>query len=499
MNERPRVVVVGGGFAGFHAARNLAKRLGDDAEIVLVSATDYFLYLPAAARGRRRRAGAAADRGARSPRACRGCGVVLGEVDDDRPGTPAASAGRTPRAAADGITYDRLLLAVGSVNKLLPIPGVAEHAHGFREPARGDVPARPHHPPDRARRRHRRPRRAGGALHVRRRRRRLHRDGGGRAGRAVHRPAASPRTRSCATSRCAGCCSTPRSGCCPSWTSGCRRTADRVLRERGVEVRMGAVGRGGRARRRAADHRRGRADALADLVRRGAGGPAGREPGAEDREGARRRRRVHARARASRGVRVRRRGGRAGRDPPRPGDGDDRPARAAAGQARGPQHRGVARARAPRRRYKHHDLGFVVELGGRDAAANPLHVPLAGLPAKAVTRGYHLTAMPGNRSARRPTGCSTPCCRARPCSSGWCGRTPCRWRPRPRSARTAPDPRTERPRRWVRRSRRRVRCTDVDSRGGDHRDVTRCHAQVTRPRFPPGTLRFMVIDADRCA
>jgi NADH:ubiquinone reductase (H+-translocating) len=24
-------------------------------------------------------------------------------------------------------------------------------------------------------------------------------------------------------------------------------------------------------------------------------------------------------------------------------------------------------------------------------------VPLAGLPAKAVTRGYHLTAMPGNR------------------------------------------------------------------------------------------------------
>ena len=28
--------------------------------------------------------------------------------------------------------YDRLILAAGSVNKLLPIPGVAEHAHGFR-------------------------------------------------------------------------------------------------------------------------------------------------------------------------------------------------------------------------------------------------------------------------------------------------------------------------------------------------------------------------------
>ena len=53
--------------------------------------------------------------------------------------------------------------------------------------------------------------------------------------------------------------------------------------------------------------------------------------------------------------------------------------------------------RGTARRYKHHDLGFVVELGGRDAAANPLHVALAGLPAKAVTRGYHLAAMPGNR------------------------------------------------------------------------------------------------------
>jgi NADH dehydrogenase len=47
--------------------------------------------------------------------------------------------------------------------------------------------------------------------------------------------------------------------------------------------------------------------------------------------------------------------------------------------------------------YKHNDLGFLVDLGGRDAAANPLHVPLAGLAAKVVTRGYHLLSMPGNR------------------------------------------------------------------------------------------------------
>jgi NADH dehydrogenase len=48
--------------------------------------------------------------------------------------------------------------------------------------------------------------------------------------------------------------------------------------------------------------------------------------------------------------------------------------------------------------YRHHDLGFLVDLGGASAAANPLGIPLGGLPAKAVTRGYHLLALPGNRT-----------------------------------------------------------------------------------------------------
>jgi NADH dehydrogenase len=48
--------------------------------------------------------------------------------------------------------------------------------------------------------------------------------------------------------------------------------------------------------------------------------------------------------------------------------------------------------------YKHHDLGFLVDLGGLAAAANPLHIPLSGPPANAVTRAYHLYAMPGNRA-----------------------------------------------------------------------------------------------------
>jgi NADH:quinone reductase (non-electrogenic) len=54
---------------------------------------------------------------------------------------------------------------------------------------------------------------------------------------------------------------------------------------------------------------------------------------------------------------------------------------------------GGGRARA----YKHHNLGFVVDLGGWDAVANPLGVRLTGPVAKAVTRGYHLYALPGGR------------------------------------------------------------------------------------------------------
>jgi NADH dehydrogenase len=50
-----------------------------------------------------------------------------------------------------------------------------------------------------------------------------------------------------------------------------------------------------------------------------------------------------------------------------------------------------------RRVYRHRDLGFVVDLAGVQAAANPLGVPLSGPLAGAVTRGYHLAAMPGNR------------------------------------------------------------------------------------------------------
>ncbi|MDQ8705648.1 NAD(P)/FAD-dependent oxidoreductase [Streptomyces sp. LHD-70] len=43
--------------------------------------------------------------------------------------------------------------------------------------------------------------------------------------------------------------------------------------------------------------------------------------------------------------------------------------------------------------YRHKDLGLVVDLGGWQAVSKPLGVQLAGLPAQLVARGYHLAAL----------------------------------------------------------------------------------------------------------
>jgi NADH:ubiquinone reductase (H+-translocating) len=47
--------------------------------------------------------------------------------------------------------------------------------------------------------------------------------------------------------------------------------------------------------------------------------------------------------------------------------------------------------------YKHRDLGFAVDLTGRNAVATPLGVRLSGVPAKLAGRAYHLRALPSGR------------------------------------------------------------------------------------------------------
>jgi NADH dehydrogenase len=387
------VVVVGGGFAGFHAARSLAKRLGDDAEIVLVSATDYFLYLPLLPEVA---AGVLEPRRVAVPLAATlpGVRVALGEVDDvDLEAHRIGWA--DPEGDRHSITYDRLLLTVGSVNKLLPIPGISEHAHGFRS-----LPE---------------------AMYLR-----------DHITRQIELAADSDDVAE-RTARCtfvvvgAGYTGTEVAAQGVLFTDGLvaahpelhgqpvrwmlldlakrvlpelderlSKTADRVLRERGVEVRMGqsvaeAMHEGVRLTTDEEVPTRSliwcvgvRADPLVDDLDlktdkgRLIVDKFMRVPGHPE---------VFACGDAA-----------AVPDVTRPGQATAMTAQHAQRQGK-LVGRNIAASlgHGTSRAYKHHDLGFVVELGGKAAAANPLHVPLSGLPAKVVTRGYHLTAMPGNR------------------------------------------------------------------------------------------------------
>jgi NADH dehydrogenase len=99
-------------------------------EVVVVNPTDYFLYLPLLPEVA---AGILDPRTVAAPLAATGRRVrhVLGAVADiDTRGRQLIVS--DPEGNRRTIGYDQLVIALGSVNKLLPIPGVADHAHGFR-------------------------------------------------------------------------------------------------------------------------------------------------------------------------------------------------------------------------------------------------------------------------------------------------------------------------------------------------------------------------------
>ncbi|MER6921209.1 FAD-dependent oxidoreductase, partial [Streptomyces spiralis] len=127
---RPRIVIVGAGFAGYRAARTLSRMSRSKADVTLLNPTDYFLYvplLPQVAAGILEPRRVAVSLSGTLP----GVRLVLGEAD--AVDMDARTVHYTdPEGVGGTLDYDRLVLAVGSVNKLLPIPGVAEHAHGFR-------------------------------------------------------------------------------------------------------------------------------------------------------------------------------------------------------------------------------------------------------------------------------------------------------------------------------------------------------------------------------
>lgn len=132
----PRIVVVGSGFAGFEAARGLSRRLRRahvEAEIVLISPDDYMLYTPLLPDV----AGGVLDpRYVAVPLSNALPGVVLrpGRVHSvDLEGHTLQLQDQIARTAE--MRWDKLVLTPGSVTRLFDVPGLADHAHGLKNVA----------------------------------------------------------------------------------------------------------------------------------------------------------------------------------------------------------------------------------------------------------------------------------------------------------------------------------------------------------------------------
>jgi NADH:ubiquinone reductase (H+-translocating) len=125
------IVIAGGGFAGATAARRLERLIPRQAaRLVLVNDVNFLLYtpfLPEAA------AGTLEPRHVVTPLRdiLRRTYLRLGAVTAHDP--DARTVAITTHAGADEeLAYEHLLVALGSVSRLLPVPGLGEHAIGFK-------------------------------------------------------------------------------------------------------------------------------------------------------------------------------------------------------------------------------------------------------------------------------------------------------------------------------------------------------------------------------
>src|SRR5215208_4906101 len=127
-----RVVVAGGGFGGLYAARRLERLLPrHSAQVTLVADANFLLYTPLLP-------GAAS--GTLEPRHVV---VPLREELDSTDIRLGHVTGADPEAnelhyqRGDGrretVKYDQLIVSLGSVSRVLNVPGLAEHGVGFKE------------------------------------------------------------------------------------------------------------------------------------------------------------------------------------------------------------------------------------------------------------------------------------------------------------------------------------------------------------------------------
>jgi NADH dehydrogenase len=125
------VVIAGGGFGGAAAARELERVMPkQSARLLMANETNFALYtpfLPEAA------AGTLEPRHVVTPlrdilkRTYLRLGSIVGH-DPERKTVEL----RPKHGLAETVPYDQLLLSLGSVSRVLPVPGLAEHAVGFK-------------------------------------------------------------------------------------------------------------------------------------------------------------------------------------------------------------------------------------------------------------------------------------------------------------------------------------------------------------------------------
>src|SRR5262249_51370285 len=124
------VVIAGGGFGGAMAARELERVMPrQSARLVLVSEVNFMLYtpfLPEAAAGTLEPRHVATPLREILKRTYLRLGAMVGHDPVARTVELRGRDGETEQ-----LPYDQLLLALGSVSRVLPIPGLSEHAIGF--------------------------------------------------------------------------------------------------------------------------------------------------------------------------------------------------------------------------------------------------------------------------------------------------------------------------------------------------------------------------------
>ncbi|HWP33034.1 MAG TPA: FAD-dependent oxidoreductase, partial [Solirubrobacterales bacterium] len=125
------VVIAGGGFGGAMAARELERILPrQSTRLTLVNEVNFLLYtpfLPEAA------AGTLEPRHVVTPlrEILKRTYLRLGSVEGHDPAAKTVEL-RTRDGEVEQVPYDQLLLALGSVSRVLPVPGLSEHAIGFK-------------------------------------------------------------------------------------------------------------------------------------------------------------------------------------------------------------------------------------------------------------------------------------------------------------------------------------------------------------------------------